>query len=496
MDTLILVVRMALATVFAVAGFTKLVDRAGTEKAITDFGVPLRFAQSAATVLPLAEFTAALLLMLRGTAWWGSILGLALLLIFTIAISYNLWKGRRPDCNCFGQLHSAPIGWSTLARNGVLVLLAGVILWRGPNQPGLDSVALFTDLSIGSFLAILFGLLVAVAIAVQSWFILNLLRQNGRLLLRVETLENQLDSGGSQPAPRAGRAALPGLAVGLPAPTFSLSGLDRKEWTLGDFLEPGKPVLLLFTDPGCGPCTALMPQVAVWQREHAADLSIVLASRGTPDKNLALHRQHGLGNLLLQQDREVSMLYEAYGTPSAVLIRPDGTIGSPLAGGADAIASLVASAIGLPQHERLAPRQNGLANGSPAPLFSLSDLDGNVVRSEGFRGRPALLLFWNPSCGFCQRMLGQLKEWEAKASPQAPQLIVISSGTVEDNRAMGLRSPVLLDQEFATGYAFEAGGTPSAVLIDQAGNIASDLAIGASAILALANQDQRAPALF
>jgi peroxiredoxin len=486
---------MALVAVFAVAGFAKLADRPGTQKALVDFGLPLRFARPIATLLPFAEFAAALLLMFRQTAWRGSLAASALLLIFTVAISYNLWQGRRPDCNCFGQLHSTPIGWSTLARNGVLMLLAGVILWRGPDQPGLNPVAFFADLSIGSFLAILFGLLVAVAIAVQSWFMLSLLRQNGRLLLRVEALEAQLGSGGSQPAPRAGRAALPGLAVGLPAPTFSLLGLDGKEWTLGDFLEPGKQVLLLFTDPGCGPCTALMSRVGVWQREHAADLSIVLASRGTPDKNLALQRQHGLTNLLLQNDREVSMLYEAYGTPSAVLIRPDGTIGSPLAGGADAIASLVASAIGLPQHERLAPRQNGLPNGSPAPLFSLSDLDGDVVQLEGFRGRPSLLLFWNPSCGFCQRMLGQLKEWEAKASPQAPQLIVISLGTVEENRAMGLRSRVLLDHEFATGYAFEAGGTPSAVLIDHAGNIASDLAIGASAILALVNQDQRAPAL-
>ena len=81
MDGLLLVTRMTLALVFAVAGFTKLVDRYGTEKAAADFGVPPPFARPIATLLPLAEFAAALLLMFRGTAWWGSLLALALLLL-------------------------------------------------------------------------------------------------------------------------------------------------------------------------------------------------------------------------------------------------------------------------------------------------------------------------------------------------------------------------------------------------------------------------------
>ena len=114
MDALILVALIALALVFAIAGFAKLRDCPGTEKAVADFGVPLWFAKPIATVLPLAEFAAALLLMFRRTAGWGSLIVLALLLIFTIAISYNLWKGRRPDCNCFGQLHSAPIALAYL----------------------------------------------------------------------------------------------------------------------------------------------------------------------------------------------------------------------------------------------------------------------------------------------------------------------------------------------------------------------------------------------
>lgn len=45
MEMLLLVTRIALSLVFAVAGFTKLVDRPGREKASVDFGVPIRFAK-------------------------------------------------------------------------------------------------------------------------------------------------------------------------------------------------------------------------------------------------------------------------------------------------------------------------------------------------------------------------------------------------------------------------------------------------------------------
>ena len=55
---------------------------------------------------------------------------------------------------------------------------------------------------------------------------------------------------------------------------------------------------------------------------------------------------------------------------------------------------------------------------------------------------------------------------------------------------MGLRSPVLLDQGFSVGSAFGASGTPSAVLVDAKGNIASDVAVGAQAVLALAQGDK------
>ncbi len=96
------------------------------------------------------------------------------------------------------------------------------------------------------------------------------------------------------------------------------------------------------------------------------------------------------------------------------------------------------------------------------------------------------MLFWNPGCGFCQQMLPDLKGWEANRPERAPKLLVVSAGTEEANEAMGLSSPVVLDQNFGVGRAFGASGTPSAVLVDAEGSIASEVAVGAPKVLELA----------
>jgi thiol-disulfide isomerase/thioredoxin len=111
---------------------------------------------------------------------------------------------------------------------------------------------------------------------------------------------------------------------------------------------------------------------------------------------------------------------------------------------------------------------------------------GNTLDLTSFRGHPTLLLFWNPNCGFCANMLPDLQTWEARAPEGAPQLLVVSTGSVEANRALALRAPVVLSQDFSVGQAFKATGTPSAVLLDAEGRIASPVAVGAMAIMELA----------
>lgn len=509
----LLIARLLLALIFVIAGVAKLTDREGSRQAITGFGVPAALAAPFGLLLPLVELAVAVALVPASTAWWGAVGALALLLLFVAGISINLARGRQPDCHCFGQLHSSPAGPMTLARNGALAVVAAFVVWQGGDGAGPSALSWMGELSSAQLVALLLGLVVLALLAGQWWFLLHLLRQNGRLLMRVEALEANPGSGTAAPSTNGTQQQAAGLPVGSQAPPFSLPGLHGETLTLGSLRSSGKPVLLLFTDPNCGPCTAMLPEIGRWQDEHAEKLTVSLVSRGDLGENRAKMGEHGLTKVLLQEDWEVSEAYRVGGTPSAVLVQPDGTIGSAVVGSAEAIRSLVAHAVGertqLPMHHPQAqaepcPNCGKVHAAAPtlpaaqeigerAPEVKLLNLQGNTVELADFRGEETLVLFWNPGCGFCQQMLPDLKEWEESTPEGAPRLLVVSAGTEEANREMGLSSPVVLDQQFAAGRAFGASGTPSAVLVDAEGKVASQLAVGAPAVLELAETRRSRP---
>ena len=99
MNGFLLLCRLLLAGVFAVAGVAKLVDRAGSRQAIAGLGVPAKRAQLLGTLLPLAELLMAVLLIPMTTAWWGAVSAAALLLLFVTSIGVNLARGRQRDCH-------------------------------------------------------------------------------------------------------------------------------------------------------------------------------------------------------------------------------------------------------------------------------------------------------------------------------------------------------------------------------------------------------------
>ena len=518
MNIALLIARLVLAVVFVVAGLTKLADRAGSRQALIDFGVPARLATPGGLLLPLAELAVAVALIPLVSAWWGALGALVLLALFIVGIAFNLARGRKPDCHCFGQLYSKPIGWSTLVRNTILAAVAAFVVGFGYSHPGLSATGWFGALALMQWIELIAGIIIVALLAGAGWLLLLMLRQQGRLLLRIENLEAQLQASSTAAPQPAAQVPQPGLPVGSQAPAFALPGLYGETITL-DFLRAAdKPILLLFTDPGCGPCTALIPEVGRWQREYLGKLSVALISRGTPEANRAKVSEHGITQVLLQKDREVAEAYQDTGTPGAVLVRPDGTIGSPLVLGADAIRALVAQAVGLPALRSVPstptpttgtalPTLPANGNGVPAaqaapakpevgdlaPAFALPNLNGKPVNLSDFRGSTTLVLFWRPSCGFCQRMLDDLKAWEAQPPKGAPKLLVVSTDSVESNRAMGLRSTVVLDAGgLSVGSKFGANGTPMAVLVDAQGKIASELAIGAPAVLKLADPERAA----
>jgi thiol-disulfide isomerase/thioredoxin len=108
--------------------------------------------------------------------------------------------------------------------------------------------------------------------------------------------------------------------------------------------------------------------------------------------------------------------------------------------------------------------------------------------------QPTVAIFWNPGCGFCQRMLPDLQAFETNQPEGTPQLVVISTGDPERTREQQLRSLVFIDSDSQAARAFTAGGTPMGVLIVD-GRIASPIAAGADAVFQLIRNHTREPAL-
>jgi len=493
MGATIAISRTLLAIVFVVSALAKVRDRDRVRQAAADLGVPSRLTALTATVLPLVEMALAISILTGATGQAAAIGALVLLMTFTLLVVRSLAAGRRPACHCFGQLGGGPIGAGTVGRNGVLVLLA--LVAAGSLKPGDDPLSRLVDASATTVAlgALTVGLMTAVAVGVVLG--LSLVRQNGRLLGRVDALEAALRL--AQPLTGAAAPA-GGLPVGAVAPDFTLEGVHGERTTLGSLLALGRPVVLVFSDAGCGPCTQLMPAIAGWQRDHAGLVTVAVVAAGDVDVTRAKAAEHGLANVLMQLDHEVASAYAYRGTPGAVLVSTDGTIGAPLASGPPAVQELVRVALigTAPAAPRPAGADAGLPIGSPAPPVRLRDLDGLVIEPLDSLAESTLLVFWNPACGFCRQLLPQLLVWEDDriATPGAPALLVVSTGSVDENRMLGFRAPVLLDVDGALTRAYGATGSPMAVLVATDATIGSALGVGGPGVMALtrATQQERA----
>lgn len=471
MGTILLLVRLFLAAIFIVAGAAKLADLPGSRRAVGEFGVPAGIAGLVGTLLPLAELATAGALLFEATAWAGALSATALLLGFSAGIVNVIRRGEEVDCHCFGQLQSSQAGPATLARNLALAAGGAFVVAAGAGDAGPGAFGWLGGLNTAESIAVATGVAVLAAIGMGAWFGMGLLRQNGRLLLRVEALEKAARTGNPLTEPVDPNAA--GLPLGTPAPAFATAGADGETLTLDDLLSPGVPALLLFTDHNCGPCQAMAPQIADWRTEHADRLTVET----------------------VEGDREVFGAFDVVPTPSAVLIGADGLMASAVASGEQNIRALVDRTLERPTVVQVpsarvpsppapsAPAAPAApAIGSPAPALELPDVDGNTVELTSFRGREAVVMFWNPGCGFCRDMLPELLEWESEPPPGAPQVLFVSSGGADANREMGLRSPVLLDESMTAMHAFGATGTPMAMRLDSRGRIAAPLAVGAPAV--------------
>lgn len=309
MDTVVLGVRVGLAAIFAVAAVGKLLDLPGSRRALEGFHVPPALVRPFSVMLPLAEASTAVALLVQPAARWGAVAALWLLAAFVLGIATAMARGEAPDCHCFGQISSSPAGWKTLARNALLAVPAALVVAHGPGT----GIGRWIDThSAAELVAVLTG----AATLLLSAAVLRLWLQN-------RDLRSELSRA------QAGLSAFPaGLPVGARAPRFSLPDLEGNVVSLEGLLALGKPVALMFVSPNCAPCQWMMPDLARWQTTLADRLTIALLATGGKADIRQLAEAHGLRNVLLQKEYEVYEAYLARATPSGVVVAPDGTIGS------------------------------------------------------------------------------------------------------------------------------------------------------------------------
>ncbi len=149
---------------------------------------------------------------------------------------------------------------------------------------------------------------------------------------------------------------------------------------------------------------------------------------------------------------------------------------------------LVIGLYGVWQHTQSPRSGNSNVNGQKAPLFALTDIDGNAVSLEAFRGKVVVLDFFYIRCGYCDDQFLELEEIYQSYSHDDIEIISISIDPTYDtidrlkefetgpNQYSGLDYEIswILTRdtgEVATNYEITAA--PTTVIIDKEGFISS-----------------------
>ena len=342
----------------------------------------------------------------------------------------------------------------------------------------------------------------AILITLQALILLSLwgilyqvVKQQGRILLSLDSLEQRL--GPAEPQPQ-------GLAVGTLIAPFSLPDVDGQMVALEDFR--GRRVLLIFWGPKCGFCALLATDLARLQGDlRVAGVQLVLVSLDDAESNRQLAVESGLKCPILLMPGGHPLVEEAFrhmGTPSAYSLDEQGTVAKPRGVGVEAILALARDALGdQPARKRLPGERpltesrierNGLKAGTRAPLFRLPDLHGGTVALEDYRGRRVLLVFTDPNCGPCEELAPHLVRLYQQNRDDGLALLLVARGEVAENQRKAeihrLEFPVVLQERWNLSKEYGIFAVPVAFLIDENGMIARKVAKGVDEILALIPQ--------
>ncbi|GAC1655046.1 MAG: TlpA disulfide reductase family protein [Vulcanimicrobiaceae bacterium] len=141
------------------------------------------------------------------------------------------------------------------------------------------------------------------------------------------------------------------------------------------------------------------------------------------------------------------------------------------------IGSLVAAAIGVTYFGGAGgPRSIGPTSllGSPAQSFEVASLDGPVRSVWAFRGKIVVMNLWASWCPPCRAEMPDLQRLSSAYADKNVVVIGVNEGESPQQagafaRSLGIRFPVLLDQNQEYGRVYAALGMPTTFVINPQG---------------------------
>lgn len=117
------------------------------------------------------------------------------------------------------------------------------------------------------------------------------------------------------------------------------------------------------------------------------------------------------------------------------------------------------------------------AGDTPAPTFTLPDLDGHPVSLQTYRGQTVMLHFWATWCGVCRAELGSLERLHQRLGEDVVLVTVaVNSGDAATVRAFaeerGLTFPILLDND-RIASTYRVAAFPTTYWISPSGKLTS-----------------------
>lgn len=125
--------RLMLGVVFLYSAWGKFADVTGFARGLSAYQLlPVWAILPLTWLLPFLELFLALAFLVGWALPIVSLVAILLLIIFIAAIAINLRRGRTISCNCHGSAAQTPISWGLVARNGLLLILALLLVVTAP----------------------------------------------------------------------------------------------------------------------------------------------------------------------------------------------------------------------------------------------------------------------------------------------------------------------------------------------------------------------------